>query len=187
MRPSAAVHDALAELLEYPRDGHAARARSLADFVGRELPGARADLDAYVVYGEAHDLGECEELYVRTFDGNAERALEVGWQVFGEQYARGAFLVRLREEMRAAGVPETAELPDHLPQVLRLLGRIAPEKARALVESAVVPSLRRVRDDLGESHPFSGVLSAVATAVAAHAAAEAPPSEAVAAAEGVAP
>lgn len=185
MRPSAAAHDALAELLEYPRDGHAARGRALATIVAAEVPEAGADLEPYVAFLETNDLGECEELYVRTFDGNAERALEVGWQVFGEQYARGAFLVRLREEMRTAGVAETTELPDHLTQVLRLLARISPDKALVLIEATAIPSIKRVLADLGPSHPFSGVLEAVSKTVRSHGAAE--PAAVAPAAGGIAP
>ena len=168
MRPSAGLHDALADLLEYPREGHGARTRALADRVSAELPEAAHDLAALVRLAEAGDLGACEEIYVRTFDGNAERALEVGWQVFGEQYARGAFLVRLREWMRECGVAETSELPDHLTHVLRLIGRLPDETARLLVGAAVEPSLARVRKGLEDDSPYGGVLAAVAKAVAAH-------------------
>jgi nitrate reductase assembly molybdenum cofactor insertion protein NarJ len=166
MRPSAAVHDALAELLEYPRRGHAARCRELALRIAAEIPEAAADLAPLVRLAEETDLGSCEESYVRTFDVNAERALEVGWQVFGEQYARGAFLVRMRDWMRREGVAETSELPDHLTQVLRVLGRVPEDDARMLVGAAVVPSLARIRKALAGEGPYEGVLEAVARALA---------------------
>ena len=173
MRPSADLHDALADLLEYPRDGHAERAARAADVVAAEIPEAAADLDPFVRAAAERDLGECEETYVRTFDGNTERALEVGWQVFGEQYARGQFLVRLRELMRDAGLAESAELPDHLTNVLRLLGRMPEDEARVLIARAVEPSLRRIRKDLEDANPYAGVLGAVAKAAARHAVPEA--------------
>lgn len=154
--------DALAELFEYPRDGHAIRTRALVRSVSPQL---RGDLEALARFSEEHDLGACEELYVRAFDANAERALEVGWQVFGEQYERGAFLVDLRGRMRACGVAETTELPDHLTQVLRLLGRMDDVDARTLVDRAVAPSLRRVREALDAEHPYRGAVDAVAKAL----------------------
>ena len=166
MRPAADLLDALAELFEYPRDGHAARARELAGRAAAGLPAAAADLEPLARFAETHPLGECEELYVRTFDANAERALEVGWQVFGEQYERGAFLVQLRGRLRELGIPETTELPDHLTQVLRLLGRAGEDDARTLVGRAVAPSLRRVRENLDEANPYRGALDAVAMALA---------------------
>ena len=164
-RPTSAF-DALAELLEYPREGNAARVRALTDCVASTLPEAGADLEPLARFAEASTLGEAEELYVRTFDANAERALEVGWQVFGEQYERGAFLVDLRGRMRDLGVAETTELPDHLTQVLRLLGRMDEADARTLVDRAVERSLVRVRASLDDDNPYRGAIDAVSRAVA---------------------
>jgi len=158
--------DALADLLEYPREGHAARIRVLTERVVADLPEARAHLEPIARFAESHALGECEELYVRTFDANAERALEVGWQVFGEQYERGAFLVDLRGRMRDLGVAETTELPDHLTQVLRLLARMDEDAARTLVDRAVTRSLDRVRASLDADSPYRGAIDAVGMAVA---------------------
>jgi nitrate reductase assembly molybdenum cofactor insertion protein NarJ len=174
MRPTADLHDALAGLLEYPCDGHAARCRALVDRVVAACPAAEDDLGPIVRLAEAGDLGACEETFVRTFDVNTERALEIGWQVFGEQYARGAFLVRMREWMREHDVAETTELPDHLTQVLRLLGRLPEEQARLLIGAVVAPSLARVRKDLDPDSPYGGVLAVVGRAVS-WATADAPP------------
>jgi nitrate reductase molybdenum cofactor assembly chaperone len=173
VRPTADLHDALADLLEYPGNGHAARVDRALGAVAAEIPEAAADLEPLARAAREQTLGECEETYVRTFDGNTERALEVGWQVFGEQYARGQFLVRLRVLMRDAGVAESTELPDHLTNVLRLLGRMPEDEARVLIARAVEPSLRRIRKDLEDSNPYAGVLGAVAKAAARHAVPEA--------------
>ena len=165
MRASPALHDALAELFEYPKDGHAARTRDLVARIAAESPEAAADVEPLARFAADKSLGECEELYVHTFDANAERALEVGWQVFGEQYERGAFLVDLRGRMRALGVAETTELPDHLTQVLRLLGRMDEDDARTLVARAVAPSLKRVREHVAADCPYGGAIDAVANAL----------------------
>jgi nitrate reductase assembly molybdenum cofactor insertion protein NarJ len=175
MRQNAPVLDALAELFEYPRAGHVARMRDLVGRIAAEAPETAADLEPLARFAADKSLGECEELYVHTFDANAERALEVGWQVFGEQYERGAFLVDLRGRMRALGVAETTELPDHLTQVLRLLGRMDDDDARTLVARAVTPSLKRVREHVAAACAYAGALEAVAKVLAAFAAAE--PSE----------
>jgi nitrate reductase molybdenum cofactor assembly chaperone len=158
-----AACDALALLLEYPGEGWAARVRAAASRVAEDFPQAHAELEPLVALATTEPLAAAEESYVRTFDGNAERALEVGWQVFGEQYARGAFLVRLRERMRALGVEETTELPDHLSQVLRLLPRLPEEEARDLVSAAVAPALARLGAAFAdrEDDPWRGVVAAV--------------------------
>jgi nitrate reductase molybdenum cofactor assembly chaperone len=167
MHASQAVHDALAKLLEYPTANLSHDAGDAEALLARELPEAATELVPFVAFAASHDLGECEEAYVRTFDVNPQRALEVGWQVFGEQYARGAFLVRMRELLRQAGVAETTELPDHLTHVLRVLPRIHESEARVLVDSAVAPALRRVLEDLAkqDDRTYVGVLRAVCRAL----------------------
>lgn len=165
MRAAAPLLDGLAELLTYPRDGHAARTRWIVAGLATSSPRLAELLAPLAQFASVRSLGECEELYVCTFDANAERALEVGWQVFGEQYERGAFLVDLRGRMRALGVAETTELPDHLTQVLRLLGRMEAEDASTLIERAVAPSLRRVRGHIEKDNPYGGVIDAVAAAL----------------------
>lgn len=163
MRQSAAICDALAKLVEYPSETLARDAGDAEALLAREMPEAAAELVQFVAFAASHDLGECEEAYVRTFDVNPQRALEVGWQVFGEQYARGAFLVRMREMLRKAGVAESFELPDHMAHVLRLLPRIDEAEARTLVESAVAPALRRILEDLAkqDDRTYASVLRAV--------------------------
>jgi len=165
--------DALAELFEYPWTGHDARTRTLVEGVARAMPELRENLEPLARFAETNSLGACEELYVHTFDANAERALEVGWQVFGEQYERGAFLVDLRGRMRALGVAETTELPDHLTQVLRLVGRMEETEARTLIDRAVARSLSRVRESLDAESPYRGVIDAVTKSLTSF---EVPPS-----------
>jgi len=166
MRPGTDVHDALAELLEYPRTDNAAITRRLVDRVVAAVPETADDLEPLARFAAERSLGDCEELYVHTFDANAERALEVGWQVFGEQYERGAFLVDLRGRMRTLGVAESTELPDHLTQVLRLLGGMDDDDARTLIARAVAPSLKRVREHVAADSPYAGALDAMAKVLA---------------------
>lgn len=155
--------EALSTLLGYPGEDFPARAAAAASAVACACPAAVRDVAAFVRWTRSVGLAECEEAYVRSFDGNAERALEVGWQVFGEQYARGAFLVRLREGYRQHGVQETSELPDHLTQVLRLLPRLPEAEARSLVATAVAPALARIRRGFAERRddPYAGIVESV--------------------------
>lgn len=174
MRLSPAVHDALADLLEYPRAGDGARAPQRLAAVAAEAPVAAAFAAAFADFAATTAIGDWEEIYVRTFDGNVERALEVGWQVFGEQYARGVFLVRMRELIRACGVTESSELPDHLTHVLRVLGRTDEATASMIATSAVRPSLTRILADLPQDDPYAALLRAVSEVVASHETAAAP-------------
>ena len=142
MRPPPEVHDALACLLTVSRRRWC---RRCATRPGRRRSWQAACPEAAEAAGlpEAHpdlDAGELEELYTRTFDNVAERSLEVGWQLFGENYARGVLMVRLPGADARHGVPEDTELPDHLTHVLALLG--APACGRA---GGRPPGLARTR------------------------------------------
>ena len=136
--------DALAQLLTYPgdltwEDQLAAIARIRA-----ACPEASDQLLEFERTLGAMSAGEREELFTRTFDNTDERSLEIGWQLFGENYARGALMVRLRGLLRQHGVVESSELPDHLTHVLRLVGRAPEILSRALIQGQVLQALAKL-------------------------------------------
>ena len=51
---------------------------------------------------------------------------------FGEEYARGMFLVRMREEMRKYNLAESVELPDHISHVLAVVAAMPDDEAPVL-------------------------------------------------------
>ncbi|HOK46370.1 MAG TPA: molecular chaperone TorD family protein [Bryobacteraceae bacterium] len=100
-----------------------------------------------------------QELYIQTFEFNPACTLEIGWHLFGENYERGEFLVRMRGLLRQHGIAETTELPDHLTHVLQLIGRMEPGEAARLVGEAVLPALEKIR--LPDDNPYREVLDTV--------------------------
>ncbi|MGE5571353.1 MAG: nitrate reductase molybdenum cofactor assembly chaperone [Rhodospirillales bacterium] len=100
-----------------------------------------------------------QELYIQTFEFDPACTLEIGWHLFGENYERGEFLVRMRGQLRQHGIAETSELPDHLTHVLQLIGRMKPGEAARLVGESVLPALEKIR--LPEDNPYREVLDAV--------------------------
>lgn len=129
-------YDALAELLSYPGPDFRRAIADLRSSFDRDPTGAPA---AGLVLGfETETAGfsreEMEELYTRTFDLNPDASLETGWQLFGESYERGAYLVKMRELLRSCAIAESGELPDHLSYLLRAVGRL-PEADAAGISS----------------------------------------------------
>jgi len=53
--------------------------------------------------------------------------------------------VRMREQLRRYGIAEGNHLPDHLPQLLRLVGRLPHEEAAELVGLHLTPALAKIR------------------------------------------
>ncbi len=148
MTRDAVLHDGLAELVGYPEEG-------FRDVLGRlaespaGLPGeAAAALRRFRERCRDRTLEELQELYTQSFDLNPACSMEVGWHLFGENYARGEFLVEMRRILRENGLEETAELPDHLIHVLPALARMAPEAAERLAATRVAPAIEKILDGM---------------------------------------
>lgn len=156
------TYDLLASLVAYPQPGYADRLERCATKLASEHPKAGATLQPFLELSRATSVEDLEELYTRTFDINPVCCLEVGWQLFGDEYERGSFLVKMRKHLREAGIPETHELPDHMVHVIALLGRLDRGGAGELTTSAVLPALGKMLNGLaGKDNPFENVLSAI--------------------------
>lgn len=163
-------HDRLAALWSYPDETTAAKvadARSL--LLGTAAPEAATLLDPLVAAVERLSPEELEELFTRTFDVNPVCTLECGWHLFGEDYARGELLVRMRVLMRSLGVEESAELPDHLSHVLPVLGRLPEAEGRAFAREWIAPAMRKMLAGFQDpDNPYRDALRAVLQFLAAH-------------------
>lgn len=165
------MSERLGSLLRYPDAGLAAR---LAAAKAEAPEAAREALAAFEAAAGSSSLHELEELYTRTFDMNPDCSLEVGWHLYGEQYERGAFLVKMRERMKALGVPEDHELPDHLSHALAVWSRLEPSEAKRFAEECLAPAVAKVIAGLGDGpNPFRHLLAAVQASVTAPTAAPA--------------
>jgi nitrate reductase delta subunit len=166
MVPKAQRYDLLAGLFDYPQDDYASRldrcARALED----------GDASSAELLKPLHDrvrdmsVVQVQELYTRTFDINPVCTLEIGWHIYGEDYARGAFLVKMRQRMREMNVLESRELPDHLTHVLILLGRLTGDEADELAARYLLPALDKMLAGMNDrEHPYRAVLEAVSQVV----------------------
>ena len=155
-------HEALAALLGYPREGYAREVERSREELVREEPALAAFLDPFAASVRASTLEELEELFTNTFDLNPVCALEVGWQLYGENYERGRFLAEMQEGLKRAGLPESPELPDHLTRVLPLLSTMPAGEAAELARRFVLPAVEKMLKGFeGAENPFGNVLKAV--------------------------
>lgn len=161
--PAAAL-DALAALLRYPGPDHALRVERCLRAVEEELPSGAALVVELRRRVQGLSTEALEELYTRTFDLDPVCAPELGWHLFGEQYERGLFLVKLKQLRRRVGLEEDgAELPDHLAGVLELLDRLPPAEAADLAWACVLPALEKMRQGLaGKESPYASALDLAA-------------------------
>lgn len=162
------VWDLAGALLRYPDERYLEALDACRHGVRPVVPEAGTQLDR--LHGALADLSPeaRQELFVATFDLNPACALEVGWHLFGENYERGAFLVKMRQLLTRVGVSDGGELPDHLGTVLRVLGRMPADEAAEFVDACLLPALAKMRTHLaGKSNPFESLLEAIVRLVAA--------------------
>jgi len=146
--------DALAGVLTYPGRDYAERVLRFRDLAAIETPAAVEEAETFMSNIEGKSLSELEELYIKTFDLNPLCSLDTGWQLFGEEYHRGLYMVRMREEMRKHGIPETSELPDHLTNVFPVLGRMTEEDAISFAVCCVIPAVNKVLEAVKQDNPY---------------------------------
>lgn len=139
------IYERLAVLFSYPADGYRQQADDWLGAMGSEPGEAAAAFREFHAGIEGLGTEELQELFTRTFDLNPMCTLEIGWQLYGEDYHRGEFLVRMREQLREYDVPESGELPDHLSHALLLLGKLEAEEAAEFASRYVLPALDKMR------------------------------------------
>ncbi|NOZ38773.1 MAG: nitrate reductase molybdenum cofactor assembly chaperone [Planctomycetes bacterium] len=142
----------LTRLLSYPGEHFDQLVEMLYLIVQHELPEAAKGISAFGQYLERCEENELEEAYTGTFDVNPACALEIGWHLFGEDYMRGQFLVRMRQELAKYEIPESGELPDHLTHVLPVVAFMPAEEARQFSHACVFPALHKMQVSLDKNN-----------------------------------
>ena len=97
-----------------------------------------------------------EEVFTQAFDLSTTNCLEVGWHLYGEDYKRGQFLVRMRAALAEKGIAESLELPDHLSHCLQLLSRLDDEDSEIFVGHFLQPAITRIVKGLPEENVYRG-------------------------------
>lgn len=159
---STKLYDAFAALFGYPAEDYRERVARCAAQLAPDHPELAARIDEFAENISGLSTETLQELYIQTFDLNPVCSLEVGWHLFGENYDRGTFLVRMRGLLRRFELAESEELPDHLSHVLAVLGRMPAEEAEEFVVACVFPALEKMRAGFKEKeNSFTKVLDAL--------------------------
>ena len=151
-------YDKLARLFDYPDESYVQRCRD-------------AGLERFADEMAMLTTSGMQELFISTFDWNPATALDLGWHLYGEQYERGEFMVRMRVELRRYGVAESTELPDHLTHTLRLLARMDDAAAEQFARQFTAPAVAKLLAALEQRRtPFAAAVRAVREALPVQAA-----------------
>jgi nitrate reductase delta subunit len=154
---------AVADALEYPEGTSAVRLAQAAGPVASVDAAMGAAVGRLSSWLAAAAPGHAEERYSSLFDLRPVCTLHVGYHLFGEAYQRGALLSGLVAEMRKVGMAPGEELPDFLPNVLRLLAKTPPgEDRECLVDALLLPALTRMTEAMTDvDSPWADVVRAL--------------------------
>ncbi|MCZ2152697.1 MAG: hypothetical protein LC114_02160 [Bryobacterales bacterium] len=149
----------IAALLTYPDD---AFEQTLADAVEWAASNEVVDVQRFAADVEGRSAARMQELYIETFDMNPAATLDIGWHLFGEDYARGDLLAKLRAAHRHYGIDERHELPDNLALVLRLILHFSDSDAEAFVREYLAPAVVKIQKGFKQNdNPYLHLLNAL--------------------------
>lgn len=132
----------IADLFVYPDLEYPQRVRNVVDLLNGNYPLAVAELELFLFLLPENELRTMQELFTRTFDVQSATTLDIGYILFGEDYKRGELLANLNREHLAVDNDCHNELADHLPNILRLMGKLKnQELTEELVEEILAPAL----------------------------------------------
>ncbi len=106
-------------------------------------------------------ISDIEDKFTYSFDLNPDCCLEVGWHLYGEEYARGEFMVKTRQRMQDFGLEETIELPDHLHHVLHLIPHLSPGEKEQMISENLKLALTKINEGLKDDNPYKHVIKAL--------------------------
>jgi nitrate reductase delta subunit len=161
------LFEILASLLEYPSSDLNLRVERAKQWLTIQEPEVAVQFLSFRRKIRAFPVDKLQELYTQTFDLNPVCTLDIGYHVFGENYKRGELLAKLRETEAPFELGQENQLPDHLPVLLRLLGKLEDEELRlALIGEILIPALARMLDALSQTeNPYRDLIEVISNAL----------------------
>jgi len=152
----------LADLFRYPGPELAQNATEAGKMLEARYPQAFKHYAPFWEHATKRDLHTQEEYYIKTFDVQAVCYLDLGYVIFGEDYKRGEFLVKIQELQNLTGNNCGFELADHLPNVLTLLPKMKdPKEAEEIVVTVAMPALRAMIKKFKNRNAYKNLLGAL--------------------------
>ncbi len=135
----------LANLFRYPDEDYKKNVSECAKMLKENYHEAYSEILPFVQFVEANGLYEIEEVFGKTFHIQAICFLDLGYVLFAEDYKRGEFLVKMKDEQRRANNDCGDELADNLPNVLTLMAIMKDEEFLGEFAVRIVePSLEKM-------------------------------------------
>src|ERR1017187_5616299 len=154
------MYQRLASLVSYPNAELFPALDACIQELASEVPDAAALLEHF--RDAARELGQdaLEETYIQIFEMQAETALYIGNQLFGEDWRRGTFMACLKDKYQELAFSSGAELPDHLSVILRFLAveQPGPEKEELIGDCIVKNRSMTLKSMEGKNPPYGHIV-----------------------------
>ncbi|MBL1213885.1 MAG: hypothetical protein HND52_11060 [Ignavibacteriae bacterium] len=146
-------YELIADIFTYPGEELRKKIKRVQNLLNDSYPEAAEIFIPFTNFSETIEICKWEEIYTRSFDVQALTTLDLGYVLFGDDYKRGELLVNLSKEHKEANNPCHNELADHLPNVLRLLGKLTDEDLFAdLIKIIIYPALVKIAGEFEMKH-----------------------------------
>jgi nitrate reductase delta subunit len=158
------VYAIISDWLDYPSEKVKLESRENRELLTENNPAISNLINEFVNFYENNSLDKLEEIYTSTFDLNPTCYPYVGYQLFGDGYQRGEFLVKLKEKYQQFNFKNNSqELADHLTIILDFLGSLSENNVlkKELIEDGLIPSLEKMKEGFKETNPYAQLLDAL--------------------------
>jgi nitrate reductase molybdenum cofactor assembly chaperone NarJ/NarW len=126
-----------------------------------DYPEAAELINQFQTFVNSTSISHLEEIYTSTFDVNPVCFPYPGFHLFGENFNRADFLVKLQQKYQEHGFNAPPnELADHLSVMLEFLSTLEPDAvlAQELIEDCLLPALEKMNEGFKAENPYAGVV-----------------------------
>lgn len=149
------LYESLSGILLYPEEGFVERVDQCCQILEQTYTHELEHLIPFREAVHADSLEKWQERYIQTFDVQAVCCLDVGYSLFGEDYKRGQFMAELKTLQNQHHVDCGVEMPDFLPNILKLLTKIDYDTASQICTVIVIPGIEKMFKSFAEnSNPY---------------------------------
>jgi nitrate reductase molybdenum cofactor assembly chaperone NarJ/NarW len=156
------IYHIFSQWLEYPTHNLQEKISANCVLISQKYPEINQFVQDFANFLINTPLSEQEEIYTKTFDLNPTCYPYIGYQLFGDGYQRGDFLVKLKQKYQQYGfISQSQELADHLAIVLQFLSMLSTDEklVQELKEDGLIPAIEKMRQGFKETNPYSQVLA----------------------------
>jgi nitrate reductase delta subunit len=155
------IYRLFAALFTYPSPELYGEIRECYRQLMADYPEAAELINQFQIVANSTSGSRLEEIYTSTFDVNPVCFPYPGFQLFGENFNRADFMVKLQQKYMEYGfTPPPNELADHLSVMLNFLSTVDSDAviARELVEDCLLPALEKMTAGFKEDNPYGVVV-----------------------------